>query len=263
MILPVLMIALSIAPPLDEAWTILKQGVEDKSQYKRANAVHALGLLPKNARAQGMAEHALTDENAEVRVEGAVALGQMGAVSSRKKLREALNDKDAKVVVAAANSLYILKDPAAYEVYYALLTGERKSAAGLLQSQLNILKDRKALEKLIFETGVGFVPFGGMGYEAWKTVTQDDTSPVRAAAAEKLATDPDRKTGEALAKFCSDRKWRVRVAVVDAIAKRGDPTLEDALIPLLVDENDSVRDMAAAAILHLADLPKTRRRIQR
>lgn len=260
MILPVLMLALAVAPPLDDAWTVLKQGVEDKSQYRRANAVHALGLLPKNARAQAMAEQALTDGNAEVRVEAATALGEMGAVSSRQKLKDALNDKDAKVVVSAANALYVLKDPAAYEVYYALLTGERKSSAGLLQSQLNILKDRKALEKMIFETGVGFVPFGGMGYQAWKTVTADDTSPVRAAAAEKLATDPDRKSAEALARFCSDKKWRVRVAVVDAIAKRGDPTLEDALVPLLVDENDAVRDMAAAAILRLAGLPTAGRR---
>lgn len=263
MILPVLVLALSLAPSVDDAWKVLKQGVEDKSSYKRANAVHALGLLPNNQRAREMAERALTDENADVRLEGATALGQMGAVSSRQKLRDALNDKDAKVVVAAANSLYILKDPAAYEVYYALLTGGRKSSAGLLQSELNTLKDRKALEKLIVETGIGFVPFGGMGYEAWKTVTHDDTSPVRAAAAEKLATDPDPESGDALATFCADKKWRVRVAVVDAIAKRGDPKLADALVPLLADENDQVRDMAAAAILHLEALPKVRRSVRR
>jgi HEAT repeat protein len=262
MILPILMFALATAPPVDDAWTVLKQGVEDKSSYKRVNAVHALGLLPKNQKAQAMAEQALSDENAEVRMEAATALGQMGAVSSRQKLRDALNDKDPKVVVAAANSLYLMKDPAAYEVYYALLTGERKSSAGLLQSQLNILKDRKALEKMIFETGIGFVPFGGMGYQAWKTVTQDDTSPVRAASAEKLATDPDPQSGQALTQFCTDRKWRVRVAVIDAIAKRGDPSLSNALVPLLTDENDSVRDMAAAGILRLAAVQRTRSRVR-
>ncbi|MGA8028248.1 MAG: HEAT repeat domain-containing protein [Bryobacteraceae bacterium] len=258
MIIPLLlMLAARAAPeaapaPVDTAWSVLTEGVESKSSDSRADAVRALGLLPKNQRAQEMAEKALSDANAEVRIAGVTALGVMGAASSRRKLEALLNDKEVKVAVAAANALYLLKDPAAYEVYYALLTGERKSSAGLLQSQLNTLKDRKAMEKLAFETGIGFVPFGGMGYEAWKTVTQDDTSPVRAAAAEKLASDPDPKSGEALAKSCFDKKWRVRVAVVNAIARRGDPALISALVPLLTDENRTVRYDAAAAILRLA-----------
>ena len=208
--------------------------------------------MPKNPRAQELAEKALSDVNADVRIAATTALGVMGATSSRHKLEAMLNDKEVKVAVAAANALYLLRDPAAYEVYYALLTGQRKSSAGLLQSELNTLKDRKSVEKLAFETGIGFVPFGGMGYEAWKTVTQDDVSPVRAAAAEKLATDPDPKTGEALAKSCSDKKWRVRAAVVTAIAKRGDPALISPLIPLLTDENRTVQYDAAAAILRLS-----------
>ncbi|MBV9155013.1 MAG: HEAT repeat domain-containing protein [Acidobacteriaceae bacterium] len=242
--------------PVDSAWSVLQAGVESKSSDRRAKAVHALGLLPKNQKAQEMAEKALTDPSEEVKLEGATALGQIGATSSRPKLELVLQDKDIKVVVAAANSLYLLKDPAAYEVYYALLTGERKSSASLLQTQLNTLRDRKAVEKLAFEAGIGFVPFGGMGYEAWKTVTQDDTSAVKAAAAEKLATDPDPKSGQALVKSCSDKKWRVRVAVVSAIAKRGDPSLVPALVPLLSDESDSVQYTAAAAILYLSTHPK-------
>lgn len=251
----------------DTAWSVLQQGIGSKSYDKRAKAVHALGLLQKNQKAQEMAEKALVDESAEVRLQAANALGQMGAVSARAKLVDALKDKEVKVVVAAANSLYMLNDSAAYEVYYALLTGEQKSSDSLMQTQLNMLRDRKAIEKLAFETGIGFVPFGGLGYEAWKTVTQDDTSAVKAAAAEKLATDPDPKSGEALAKSCSDKKWRVRAGVVNAIAKRGDPELAFSLVPLLTDENDTVRYDAAAAILYLSsrpkhELPRTRRRKQ-
>jgi HEAT repeat protein len=98
-----------------------------------------------------------------------------------------------------------------------------------------------------------------MGYEAWKTITKDNTSAVRIAAAERLAKDPDPKSGRALAESCSDNKSSVREAAVDAIAVRGDPALVDALMPLLDDGNDSVRYDAAAAILHLRSHGRTGR----
>jgi HEAT repeat protein len=259
-----LMLAASGALPAnatstDRAWVILQEAVTDKSGDQRAKAARALGLTRKNKKAEEILEKALLDENLHVRFAAAKALGQIGAPSARPKLRQALNDSEVEVVIAAANSLYLLKDPAAYEVYYSLLTGARKSTGGLLHTQLQILKDRSSMEKLAFETAIGFVPFGGMGYEAWKTVTKDDTSPVRAAAAERLANDPDLKSGRALADACSDKKWRVRVAAVDAIAERGDPALIDALIPLLEDDNESVRYDAAAAILRLKTRGATRR----
>jgi HEAT repeat protein len=235
----------------DTPWAILQEAAEDKSADKRALAAHALGLLPRNKKAQAMVEKALLDGNPHVRIAAAKALGDMGARSARPKLRKALNDSEVTVVIAAANALYLLKDPAAYEVYYALLTGERKSSQGLVHSELQILKDRKSMEKLIFETGIGFVPFGGMGYEAWKTITKDNTSAVRIVAAERLAKDPDPKSGRALAESCSDDKSSVREAAVDAIAVRGDAAMVDALMPLLDDGNDGVRYDAAAAILQL------------
>jgi HEAT repeat protein len=257
-----LLLTLSATPrpdpeAIDKAWSVLKEGVSDKSSDRRAKAVHALRLLPKNHRAEEMAEKALSDENFDVRTEGANALGQMGAISARPKLRNALDDKELKVVIAAANALYLLKDPVAYEIYYAMLTGQRKSNQGLVQSQLDTLKNRKAVEKLAFETGIGFVPFGGMGYEAWKTITRSDSLRLRAEAADRLATDPDPKSGKALADSCYDSKWQIRAAAVNAIAKRGDPALLHAITPLLYDSNDSVRFDAAATILKLCYYPKS------
>lgn len=236
---------------VDAAWGILKYGLEDRSYDRRAKAAHALALMQNNARAEEMADKALADPNPDVRASAATALGQMNAKNSIPKLHNALNDTVLKVVIAASNSLYIYKDPAAYEIYYALLTGERKQP-GLVKSQMDTLKDKKQMEKLAFETGIGFIPFGGMGYEAYKTITHDDSSVVRAAAAEKLATDPDSKTTEALAKACSDKQWRVRVAVVEAIAKRGDQQLLFSLTPLLYDNTDDVRFETAAAVIRLS-----------
>lgn len=247
------------AKPVDNAWSILENGVTNQSSDKRAKGVHALRLLPESEKARQMAEKALSDQNADVRVEAANSLGQMRATRARAKLKETLNDKDVKVVIAAANALYLMKDPAAYDVYYALLTGERKGSAGLVQSELNTLKDRKGLEALAFETGIGFVPFGSMSYQAWKTVTHDGDSPVRAAAAEKLATDPDPMTTRALESSCSDKKWRVRDAVVDAIAKRGDPALLKSVAPLLWDDNDTVMYDAAATVVHLSARSRVKR----
>ena len=244
--------------PSDKAWSVLQDALSNKSSDKRAHATHALGSIPNNARAQTLAEKGLTDPNADVRLAAANALGEMKATSARYRLREALKDREIKVVIAAANALYVLHDPEAYQVYYALLTGERKSSEGLLQSQLDTLRDRKQMEKLLLETGIGFVPFGGMGWEAWKTITQDDTAAVRAAAAEKLVTDPDPKAAQGLVKCIDDKKWQVRAAAVNALGRRGDPRMTETIVPLLFDENDTVRYQAAAAILVLSQ-PKRRK----
>lgn len=239
-------------PAVDQAWTVLREGLDSKSSLKRSTSARALGLLTDNQRAQDWAEKALADPSPEVRAAAATALGHMGAASARPKLKEALNDKDITVVVSAANALYLLKDPAAYDVYYALLTGERKSSAGLVETQLSMFRNKREMEKMAFETGIGFVPFGGMGYEAWKRVTHDAATPVRVAVAAKLATDPDPKSGAALAKACSDKKWQVRAASVEGIAQRDDPALLQSIVMLLLDENDTVRNEAASAIIRLS-----------
>jgi HEAT repeat protein len=238
-------------PPSKQAWTILKDGAADKSADRRVKAVHSLGLI-KDHQAQSLAEEALSDSDKNVRAEAALSLGRMYTMTARAKLRACLDDKEIQVVLACTNSLYLLKDPIAYEVYYALLAEERKSSKGLLQSQIDTLRDRKQLEKLAFETGIGFVPYGGLGWQTIRTIAHDDVSPVRALAAERLATDPDPKSAKALADYLTDKKTRVREAVVEAIAKRGDPALLKIVIGLLDDENDAVRYDAAATVIYLS-----------
>jgi len=86
--------SLAVPPtPAEKAWLILQDGLTNKRAEKRANAVHALRLLPNNPRAQSMAESALADQNPTVRAAAARALSAMGAVSSVPKLKAALNDK--------------------------------------------------------------------------------------------------------------------------------------------------------------------------
>jgi hypothetical protein len=143
---------LSAAPPLvpqsptAKAWANLQQGVTNKHPGKRTNAIHALRLLREDPRAQEMAESALADPNAKVRAAAARVLGLMAALSAVPRLEAALNDKEPAVVLAAAHSLFLLGQPEkAYQIDYEVLRGDRKGTDGFVASQMDELKDSKAV----------------------------------------------------------------------------------------------------------------------
>jgi HEAT repeat protein len=244
-------------PHIDKAWGILKTAAADSNADKRAAATSVLGLLTKDADAQAIAEKGLKDEKPQVRAAAAGALGAMQATGAVALLKEAVQDKDVTVVLAAAHALYVLKDPSAYEVYYAVLTGEKKSGSGLMGDQKKMLSDPRKMAEFGFEQGIGFIPFAGLGLDAISAITKDDSSPVRAAAAKLLATDPDPKSGEALAQAVFDKSWMVRAAALDAIARRGEYTLGPRIEACMDDEKEQLRYIAAAAIIRLQAIRKT------
>src|SRR5882724_7145489 len=209
----------------EKAWGILRDGLKDQNADKRAKAVRSLGLLPGNTEAEKAAISALQDKKPNVRMAAAAALGSMQAQHANLELEGALQDSEPTVVLAAANSLLLLHDNVGYDIYYDVLTGERRASKGLIKEQLSTFKDKKKLAELGFEQGIGFIPFAGMGYEAFKTVRKDDSSPVRAAAAKQLAHDPNAGTAKALVKATTDKNWQVRAAALEAIAEREDPSL--------------------------------------
>ena len=242
--------------PREKAWTILRDGLNETNADKRAQAVRALGLLIGNAEAERAAVLALRDEKPKVRVAAAHALGAMRAEDARGNLEEALGDTEPSVVLAAANSLLLLHDDVGYDTYYEVLTGERRASKGLIKEQLDTLKDKKKVAQMGFEEGIGFIPFGGIGYEIFKTVTKNDSAPIRAAAAKKLAHDPEPDASEALARAAAGKDWKVRAAALDAIALREDASLVSRIAPAMDDKNDVVRFTAAACIAHLSDGPR-------
>ena len=239
----------------EKAWSILRQGLGEGSADKRAQAVRALGLLAGNAEAEKAALAALKDEKPEVRLAAAAALGSMSAVNAKEQLKEALDDSEPSVALAAANSLLTLKDDSAYEVYYAVLTGEKRYHQGLIREQLKMLRDKKKMAQLGFEEGIGFIPFAGMGYEAFRKMTKDDSSPSCAAAAKKLSHDPNPESAEALVKAATDKSWVVRAAALEAIAQREDKLLLPRITGALDDDKAAVRYAAAACVVHLSELP--------
>ena len=237
-----------------EAWEILGTNLSAKETGKRALAVHVLGLLPGDSKALKLVQNAAGDEKADVRTAAASALGQIHSRSSVPLLQKLLSDNDPSVALSAASALVTFRDPAAYEVYYEFLVGDRKTGKGVIAENLKMLKDPRKMAQLGVEEGIGFIPFAGIGLSAFKTLHVDDVSPVRAAAAKMLANDPDPDSGQALVNATSDKSWIVKTAALEAIAKRGDPQLIDGILPAMNDENNSVRFTAAAAVIHLSTL---------
>ncbi|HXY24667.1 MAG TPA: HEAT repeat domain-containing protein [Candidatus Acidoferrum sp.] len=242
--------------PSEKAWTILREALKEQNVDKRTRAVHALGLLPGSVEAEKSAVVALKDEKPNVRVAAAAALGSMKAEDSKGDLEAALGDSEPSVVLASANSLLLLHDDVGYDTYYEVLTGERRASKGLIKEQLDTFKDKKKVAQLGFEEGIGFIPFAGIGYEVFKTVTKNDSSPVRAAAAKQLAHDPGPDAADALVKAAADKQWQVRAAALEAIALRGDQSLIPKISAALDDDKDVVRLTAAACVAHLSALPE-------
>ena len=250
--------------PRERSWQILHAGLEMDNTEKRVKALTALGVLRNNREAEKLALTALKDQKAEVRAAAAAALGTMQASRAKDALEVALDDTSPAVVLAAANSLMLLKDPNfAYDVYYGVLTGTMRTNDGAIKEQvkeqLKILHDKKKLAELGIEQGVGFIPYGGLGYGVVRTLVKNDNSPIRAAAAKKLAHDPDPATAKALVAATQEKNPVVRVAALEAIAERGDRSLISQITPSLDDDKDEVRYTGAACIVRLSSLPARHR----
>jgi len=239
-----------------QAWNILVKGAHGSNMDKRANAIQALGLASGDLEAVRLAEDALGDKEALVRGAAAKALGALGSPESIPKLQNLLADKDISVALAAGHALVQLKSNSGYDVYYSLVVGIRKGRTSPITEELNQMKTPARAIRFAFDQGIGFLPYGGYGMEAYHAWKKRSTAPTRAAAARELAGDPDPRTGQALAKAVSDKDWSVRAAAVEAIAKRGDPALLANIVPAMSDKKDIVRYSAAAAVLRLSRITR-------
>jgi HEAT repeat protein len=244
------------AAPSQKAWALLEAGLKEKRVSDRAAAVRVLGLIHEDPHAADLAETALKDETAMVRAAAATALGQMHAVGADAELKQALNDKNLPVVMAAAHALHLLNDPACYEVYYAVLTGERKDNSGMVAQEMQVLHDPKQLAAMGFEEGAGYVPFAGMGWEAMQTIMKDRKSgdAAKVALISALTTDPDPRVNPVLLKETESPRWVLRVAALETISKRGNPALLPGIEKALDDPKIEVKDTAAATIIHLTNI---------
>jgi HEAT repeat protein len=245
----------SISELEEKSWLILQTGLRDKRAAQREEAVKALSLIEGNRQAIRFSLRAMRDKNPRVRAAAASTLGELHATATVPALRAAISDKDASVMLAATHALFILKDPIAYELYYAILMGDKKTSAGTIQSQIDRLKDPKQVAQMGVQEGIAFVPYAGMGYEAYRQLKKHDNSPVRAAAARFLALDPDSISEDALIQVAvADKNIIVRQAALDALSQKSDPKCIQRLAINLDDDKYPVRYRTAATIIRLGSI---------
>jgi HEAT repeat protein len=253
---------ISAQTPLDQAWNILQTGATDKSSEQRIATMRVLQLIPGDAKAVGIAEKGLHDDDPGVRGAAALSLGAMKSKSAIPQLIAAgKSDNEGAVVMAVAKALIELGDEKGYEVYYAVLTGQRKSGEGLVGGQeeemKRLLRNPKQMEEMAFEQGMGFVPFGGAGLKVYEAVRQGEANEVmvKATSIKILAKDPDPRSAKALVAATAENEWLLRSAAFDALARRGDRAVLPDVILGLKDERQEVQMTAAAAVISLYGVP--------
>jgi HEAT repeat protein len=240
------------------AWQMLESACTGDNQRRRSRAIRVLGLMRDDPRALPIAERSLRDEKAQVRTAAAAALADLRAPSSIPALHAALEEEeDPEVILAVAHALTQLEDAEGFQVYYEILTGQRKAKKGMLARQTAMLTDPRKLAHLGFVQGLGFAPYAGIGWAAFQEFKKGDLTPFRAAAARVLAKDPDPDATQALVEAAGDNRWLVRAAALEALAARGDTSTADNAAAHLGDDSQIVRFTAAAAFLELTALQRS------
>ncbi len=203
--------------------------LEDDDSYVRADAVEALywlGGIPLE-----VWRRALQDEESQVRIHAASALGRHKPAGAVDVLIAALRDRHAGVRHAAITALTGLRDrralPALIEMLADRGDGLRRNAA----YGLGWIRDRRAVKPLI---------------KALKDVDAD----VRATAAFALGRVEDRRRiMEAIASAKDEAEKARRIAELKPRA----PESTAALCAALRDEAPEVRERAAIALRNLSD----------
>lgn len=259
-------VALAQAPG-EQAWEILKTGASSTKAETRANTVRALALVTNNAQAVDFLEQALQDKDATVRAAAATSLGSVKAKGSAPRMIEiGKKETDGDVVMAIAKALTEMGEEKGYVIFYAIVTGERKSGESLVGSEekmmMDTLKDPKAVANVAFQQGMGFVPFGGVALGAFQAVRANGKNHalVKAAAVKTLGQDPDPRSAKAIVSATTDKEWIVRAAAFDALARRGDGAVVPDILAGLSDKEEVVKLTAAATIKHLAKDTSTERK---
>ena len=254
-------ITLTAQTPVEQAWKILRAGAEDRSSDERMATMRALQLIPGDAQAASLAEERLQDKDPQVRSAAALSLGAMGNKAAIPKLNDLIEtDKDGGVALAAGKALLQLGDDTGYRVFYAVITGVKKSGEGLVSDQKQELSDLmsnpKQMEKMAFEQGIGFVPYGGIGLATFQAIQASKAKDpiLKATSIKALSKDPDPLSEKAIVAALSDEHSLVRAAAYDALAKRGNTAVLPNLSAGLNDKDMEVKLTAAAAVVYLSSL---------
>jgi HEAT repeat protein len=238
------------------SWDVLKQGLADHNPNKRAQAVTAVGSIGATPQVVQLILGALKDKDVVVRQTAAAVLGEMQARRALPKLREALDDESAEVSFAAARSLWQMGDQSGRDILCEVLMGDRKTGPGMIEGGIRDAKRKLhspgAMVKIGIDQAAGLLGPFSMGVWFAEDFIKDKGAAARALSAKLLSTDPHPSSTRELELALDDKSSVVRAAAARALGLRAATDEIAKIQPLLLDSNDGVRYMAAAAIVRLS-----------
>lgn len=239
------------------AWKMLEAGIASDKTRSRSDAVSALSVLNSHPKAISLLTGRMQDKDVSIRVLAATSLGEMKARPAISALKKSLDDPSVEVSFAAAQALWKMSDRSGRDIFYAVLSGERKTTPGLIQTKVRTAKqemrDPKALALIgVNEASGAFLGPFSMGVSMLEEYAKNTSAPVQAVCAKLLAMDDSRETTEELEDVLWDKNWAVRAAAARALAKLNDRKAVKHLIEIMEsDPQESARLVAAAAIIRL------------
>ena len=239
------------------AWKLLDDAVASDKVRSRSDALSALSILQSDRHALALMTQSLADKDEGVRALAATSLGNMKARSAIPALRKAVDDPSPVVSFAAARSLWKMGDRSGRELFYDVLSGERKTQPGLIQKKVEEAKQDVHNPKTLALIGIdqasgAFLGPFSMGVSMVEEYAKNTGSPVQALCASLLSQDNTPDTIEQLSMALGNSNWSVRAAAAKALARMHDRKIIPELEQMMeTDKEQAARFVAAAAILKL------------
>jgi HEAT repeat protein len=246
------------------AWKMLTDGVNSDKYPTRSDAIAALAILETDRRAVRLMIKALEDKNPIIRVQAAASLGDIKARAAIPTLRVALDDKEPQVSFAAAQALWNMGDRSGREDFLEILSGERKTQPGIIESNIAKAKaemhDPKGLVLIgINSASQAMLGPGSLGVSAVEELATNKTAPVEALCAKLLGDDDNPDSVGELKEALGDKNWTVRAAAAHSLANMNHPEAIPLLQNMMMnDKKEAARFAAAAAIIRLDERQRGR-----
>lgn len=203
---------------------------------------------------------AVTDEEPEVRLAAAKALGALGDDRGLSPLISLLRDRQPEIRAAATLSLRQLGDSRAIDPLLRALEDRDHNVRWQAAGALTALGWRPSnnTEFILRSVAIGqheeAAAHGSRAVEVLVQALEDMTSPRRHAAAAALGKTGDARAVKPLERALKDEDSHVRVAAVEGLSQLGNLQSATALLVVLKDLDHHVRAAAVEALGRMGDM---------
>ncbi len=248
--------------PRIRAWTVLHESAANARPEVRQDAAVALGSMAGSTEAPQILEKLLAeDKDPDVRLTAAAALGTLKSRRAIPALKKAMDDDDAGVSFTAVKALWEMGDLSGRGALEDVLGRARSTAERGMQAQIRSMKKKARSPSQLAQMGINGAsgallgPFS-IGVTAALSILKDSGAPGRALAAITLAEHCDAALKTVFEQdLVSEANWGVKTAIARGLGKCGDQNSIPILAAYVVDSRDSLKTMAAAAIVRLSAVP--------